>query len=442
MMSRKIEVEPHVNAITMPENLKVGLMIAEHRNQCQSVGCHSQYYGFAFGQSPFHVPLTLQHALADNTDKGHYSSAEGISQLRDAISGFNKRHYGLDVDPSRIIVGPGTKDLIHLIFDIVKGGVIIPSPSWIGYSPQVKLLDKHFHTFYLKPECNYRIQPGDLDEFLSKRTENQHTLVLNNPHNPTGVVYSKQELEKIAQVCRDHNTLIIADEIYAMITYEFEEFTSMGTIYPEGTFVTNGLSKDRSAGGYRLGHCILPEESSKNLIDSFTKVAATVYTNVSTPTQYAAITAYESNEEIEEYFGIIRNIHRMMGQFMSKSFNSIDGINATTPQGAFYFFSDFNDLSDDLKRNGVKTSNELGKSLIAHPNHIATITGDACLLEPDNFGARIAFVDYDGKKAYEKYRQNVPKTKSDEIEFVKDNAPMMVQGIEALGAYVEYMRSH
>jgi aspartate aminotransferase len=96
-MSGKIEVEPHVDAIKMPGNLKVGLMIAQHRKQCQNMGCHSQYYGFAFGQSPFHVPLALQHALADNTDKGHYSSAEGISQLRDAISGFNKRHFGLDV---------------------------------------------------------------------------------------------------------------------------------------------------------------------------------------------------------------------------------------------------------------------------------------------------------------------------------------------------------
>ncbi len=118
--------------------------------------------------------------------------------------------------------------------------------------------------------------------------------MLNNPHNPTGVVYSKQELEKIAQVCWDHNILVIADEIYAMITYEFKKFTSMGAIYPEGTFVTNGLSKDRS----------------------------------------------------------------------------------------------------------------------------------------------------DGKKVYEKYRQSVPKTKSNENEFVKNNAPIMVQGIEALRTYVEYMRSH
>ncbi len=439
-MTNKILVEPHVDAITMPENLRIGLMIAEHRKKCSNISCSFDYHGFAFGQSPFHVPAPLQKALAENVDNGHYSAAEGILELRSAIAGFNNRHFGLDVDPSRIIVGPGTKDLIHIIFDIVQGGVVIPSPSWIGYSPQITLLDKHFHTFHLKPEFGYRIQPDDLDEFISGLEGDQHTLLLNNPHNPTGVVYSKNELKSIAEVCRRHNTLVIADEIYALTTYEIGNFTSMGTIYPEGTFITNGLSKDRSAGGYRLGSVILPDECSEKLIEAFTKVAATVYTNVSTPTQYAAVTAYSPNKEIEEYFRITREIHRIMGTFMSEGFNEVDGVNATTPHGGFYFFADFNELKNDLMRKGVKNSNELGHSLISHPHHIATVTGDACLLEPDDYGARIAFVDYNGKEVFERFRANPPKTMADEVEFVKQNAPRMVMGIAALKDYVESIR--
>jgi aspartate aminotransferase len=279
-----------------------------------------------------------------------------------------------------------------------------------------------------------------LDEFISTLPDKQHILVLNHPNNPTGVVYSRQELEEIANVCRKNNTLVLADEIYAITTYNFEDFTSMGLVYPEGTFVTNGLSKDRSAGGYRMGYCILPENSTEQLKMDFRKVAATVYTNVSTPTQYAAVKAYEPNPEIEEYFRITREIHRMIGQFLSAEFNKIPGIKATTPHGGFYFYVDFNELADGLRKTGVSSSNDLANSLISHPYHFAAVTGDSVMLKPDNFGARIAFVDYNGKMAYENYKQNPPKSPAEEIEFVKQNASIMVKGVNALNDYVNHIK--
>ncbi|MCZ6582158.1 MAG: aminotransferase class I/II-fold pyridoxal phosphate-dependent enzyme [Thaumarchaeota archaeon] len=438
--TREILVESHVDKIVMPENLKVGLMIAEQRKKCADGGCHEEYYALGFGQSPFHVPQPLVDALAKNADQGHYSAAEGIFELRKAIAGFNKRHFGLNVDPNRIVIGPGTKDLLNTLVNIIKGGVIIPSPSWIGYRPQIILTNKHFHTFHLKPESNYRIQPEDLDDFTSKLDEEQHMLVLNNPHNPTGIVYSKKELEKITEVCRSRNILVLADEIYALDTYDMNNFTSMGLVYPEGTFVTNGLSKDRSAGGYRLGSCILPTRSTEKLQKDFKKVAATVYTNVSTPTQYAAIDAYEPNDEIDEYLDITRDIHRIMGHYLSDEWNKVDGIKATRPDGAFYFFADFNELAPDLKKMEVATSNQLGESLLSCPHHLGTVTGDACMLEPDDYGARIAFVDYDGKKTFDNYKQNTPKSSSDELEFVKQNAPMMVKSTDALRGWVSFIK--
>lgn len=440
-MKSDIEVEPYVDSIKMPENVKIGLMISEARKTCQNTGCPLKYYGFAFGQSPFHVPESIVKSLGEYANRGHYSDAEGIPKLREAIADFNKRHFKLDVDPSRIFVGPGTKELINFIFNIIKGGVVIPSPSWIGYYPLINLEGKHFHTFYLKSEFDYKIQPDDLSEFISKLPDDRHILVLNHPHNPTGVVYTKEELEKIAEVCREQNTLVLSDEIYALTTYDLEQFTSMGLVYPEGTFVTNGLSKDRSAGGYRLGYCILPDNSSEKLKEDFKKVAATVYTNVSTPTQYAAINAFEPNSEIEDYFNITREIHRMIGQYLSLEFNKIEGIKATIPNGGFYFYVDFNELSEELKKKGVNTSNDLAKSLISHPYHFAAVTGDSVMLEPDNYGARIAFVDYDGKEAYENYKQNPPNTPVDEIEFVKENAFRMIQGVEALKKYIENIKN-
>jgi aspartate aminotransferase len=438
---KEISLETHVDSIRMPENVKIGLMVSESRKKCLNTSCPMEYYGLAFGQSPFHVPEPLVAGLIDSARFGSYSAAEGITELRQAISDFNLRHFNLKVDPSRIIVGPGTKQLLHMIFDIIEGDVIIPSPSWIGYFPQIKLLNKHFHTYYLKPEFDFKMQPENLADFVSKLHKEQHILVINNPHNPTGALYSKRELEKLASVCRDHNIFVVSDEIYALTTYNFEDFTSMGLVYPEGTFVTNGLSKDRSAGGYRLGSCILPENSSGKLAEAFRKVAATIYTNVSTPIQFGAIRAYEPNEEIEEYIKITRQIHQIMGSYMSGAFNKIDGISASVPKGGFYFFADFNAISDYLVEKGVKDSNALMYSLISHPFHIATISGDTCLLDPNNFGARIAFVDYDGKKAFDNYKTSHPKTLSEEEYFVKHNAPLMVRAIDMLKSYVQFIKS-
>jgi aspartate aminotransferase len=435
-----VVVDPKVDEISMPENLRVGLFVTEQRKRCSKIGCNAEFYGFGFGQSPFHVPPPLERSLGENARMGHYSAAEGIEELREAISGFNKRHFSLDVDPSRIVVGHGTKGLMYALFSIIGGSFIIPSPSWIGYAPQLKLHGKDYHVFFTKPENGYKIDPLSFSDFLSKLPEEQHLLILNNPHNPTGAVYSRKELEKIAEVCRMHSTLVLADEIYALTTYRFENFTSMGRIYPEGSFVTNGLSKDRSAGGYRLGSCILPENCSEKLREDFTKVAATVYTNVSTPTQNAAVTAYEPNEEIEEYFRITREVHRIMGTEMSRAFNEIDGIKATTPEGAFYFLADFNDLLDDLELKGVKTSNDLARSIIDHPYHITTITGDAIMVKPDDFSARIAFVDYDGKEAFDDFRVDPPKTRSEEAVFARDKAPRMFAGRDMLKKFAEYIK--
>ncbi|MBW3011722.1 aminotransferase class I/II-fold pyridoxal phosphate-dependent enzyme, partial [Candidatus Woesearchaeota archaeon] len=243
---------------------------------------------------------------------------------------------------------------------------------------------------------------------------------------PTGQLYKREELEAIAEICRKHNVFIIADEIYVLTTFEFNNFTSMGLIYPEGTFITNGISKDRSAGGYRLGYCILPKDSSEELKDSFRKIAAIVYTNVSTPIQYAGITAYQDHEELKQYYHNIRNIHRIVGTYFSEQLNNIPGLNATMPEGTFYLFLQFKDKSK-LKS---KTSNELENELMN--NKIAAVTGDACLLKKDDFGARMAFVEYNGQEALTNYQNNPPKTKEEEIKFVKNNCPKIIQGIEAL----------
>jgi aspartate aminotransferase len=429
-----ITLEKVAQDLHMPENLAIAAMVNKQRKSCEDQSCPFDYYALAFGQSPFPVPKSLQRALADNVSFGGYAEAGGIERLRQAVASFHRRHFSVQTDSEDIIIAPGTKMLLFMAFAVIQGTVVIPSPSWVGYTPFLKMLGKEYRILPLRAENNYKISPEELSNLLTSLDQSA-TLVLNNPHNPTGNVYNKKELEDIASVCRKHNALILADEIYALTTYQQDSFVSMAAIYPEGTIVTNGLSKDRSAGGYRLGVCLLPQEKSGQLREAFKKMAAVFYTSAPTPIQLAAIAAYEENEEIDEYLEVTRNIHRIMGRTLHNAF-SIDDLTASVPDGAFYFYLDFQQLEARLKKRGISDGNALGRALLEHPYHIAVVTGDALELPPDRFGARIAFVDYDGEKAYQQYLKTPPRSLHEEEDFFRKCAPRMADSVNALRKFI------
>ena len=430
----KFVVDQQVEDIEMPENLKLNTFLQEFHTPCPHSECSFGYYGFAFGQSPFPVPPLVQVALIENANKGAYAPVPGIPELRNAISKYNRHYFGMDVAPERIYVGPGTKELIFNLLEILHGTVILPTPAWLGYLPQIRFLKKNFHM--LPARANKKISPGDLRKLALRLQDRQKILILNNPHNPTGLLYDKYELEEIAYVCREQNITIISDEIYAQTTYNFSKFVSMGKIYPEGTFVTNGLSKSHAAGGYRLGYVIFPQYAT-DLKNQFKKILATEYTAVSTPIQHAAVAGFEISKEIDEYFDVTRKIHHLMGEYTYHALSAIEGVKMTKPDATFYLLADFNAFRDDLRRAKITTSQKLSESLIVHPYHTAIVGGDSLVLERTDFSARIAYVDYDGAKVYQNYLENKPKTSSERIEFVKINAPKIVAGIEMIGRFFE-----
>ena len=422
----KFVVDQQVEDIEMPENLKLNTFLQEFHSDCTHPECGFGFYGFAFGQSPFPVPRLIQEALIKNVNKGEYAAVPGIPELRNAISKYNKHYFGMDVSPERIYVGPGTKELIFNLLEILHGTVILPTPAWLGYLPQIRFLKKNYHM--LPTRANKKIAPNDLRRLALRLQDRQKILILNNPHNPTGLLYNRLELEEIADVCRELNITVISDEIYAQTTYDFSKFVSMGKIYPEGTFVTNGLSKSHAAGGYRLGYVILPQHAT-DLRAQFKKILATEYTAVSTPIQHAAVPGFEISHEMDEYFEITRNIHKIMGEYTYHRLTSIDGIKATKPEATFYLLADFNAYAPELQKAKIRTSQKLSESFIVHPYHTAIVGGDSLVLERTDFSARIAYVDYDGGAVYQKYQENRPKTHSERTEFVTENAPKIVAGL-------------
>ncbi|EPA04393.1 aminotransferase, class I/II [Candidatus Nitrosarchaeum limnium BG20] len=427
-------VDQQVQDIELPENLKLNTFLQEFHSECHHLECSFGFYGFAFGQSPFPVPKLIQNELVKNASKGAYAAVPGIPELRRAISKYNKYYFDIDVDPQRIYVGPGTKELIFNLLEILHGTVILPTPAWLGYLPQIRLLKKNYHM--LPTGANRKISPNSLRKLGLRLQDRQKILILNNPHNPTGLLYDRLELEEIADVCKEQNILIISDEIYAQTTYDFSKFVSMGKIYPEGTFVTNGLSKSHAAGGYRLGYVIFPQNAS-DLQLQFKKILATEYTAVSTPIQHAAVAGFEISDEMNEYFTITRSIHEIMGEYTYNKLAEIEGVKITKPEATFYLLVNFNHYSLELQTAKITTSQKLSEALIVHPYHTAIVGGDSLVLERTDYSARIAYVDYDGAKVYENYKNHKPKTASEREEFAATNAPKIVAGIKMIKRFFE-----
>ncbi len=271
--------ERKIESVEMPENLAVSMMVMKQRMECEMRGCDFNIVHYAFGGSPFPVPDAVQRRLAESTELGEYGPAEGTEPLRREIAGFWQRHFGIEVDPARIVVTPGSKWAIYLALAMLSGPVVLAAPSWVGYLPIAQILGKETIIVPTEASNGYRLSARGLEAAVSGSSAPQKLLILNSPNNPTGAVHSTAELEEIVAVCRKQGIVVISDEIYSLITFDSSAFASIASIYPERTFVMNAVSKHVGAGGYRLGFTILPSDCSEEQLMNFRKVGAATYTN-------------------------------------------------------------------------------------------------------------------------------------------------------------------
>lgn len=190
-----------------------------------------------------------------------------------------------------------------------------------------------------------------------------------------------------------------------------------------------------------MGYVIFPEHAA-DAGKQFKKIIAAEYTSVSTPIQHAAIAGFQISKEIDQYFEVTRRIHEIMGEFTYHSLQQIPGLTSTKPQATFYLLADFNQFTTEFEGSKIPTSQKFSESLIQHPYHTAIVGGDSLVLERTDFSARMAFVDYDGEKAFENYLNNPPKTHSDKIDFVETNAPRIVSGLKMIELYLDHLKKN
>lgn len=352
-------------------------------------------YKLGLGQSPFPVPEQVVSALRLYAPEKDYLPVQGLKELRKAVAEFHRKKDGVDILPENVIIGPGSKELLFLIQMIFDGDVIIPSPSWVSYLPQAKIIGNTIHVLHTKRENKWRLLAEDLDQFCSEHEKPSYLLILNYPGNPDGITYGKENIKEIAEVARKNNIYVLSDEIYGQLHHEGKH-VSIAKYYPEGTIISSGLSKWCGAGGWRLGTFSFPP-NLKWMLEAMNAVASETYTSVCAPIQYAAIQAFNCGAEIENYLWHVRKILALLGKKTAQILRE-GNVQVNDPTGGFYLFLDFTMLKDKLSKRGITNGDELCEKLLEECG-VAILPGVDFNRPADELSARLSYVDFDGAKA-------------------------------------------
>jgi len=327
---------------------------------------------FSAGEPDFDTPNFIKEAAKKAIDNGFtkYTPVKGLPILIEAIINKLKRENDLEFNNNQIIITTGAKQAITLALDALvdKGDeVIIPAPYWVSYPEMVKLsggIPQIIPTF---KEEGYKISYHSLKKAINKRTK---ALILNSPANPTGSIYTKQELEKIAEICIEHTIYIISDEIYEHIIFDGKHISiaSLDDKIKRITIVINGCSKAYAMTGWRIGYAAGEAE----IITGMAKIMSQRTTNTCSISQIAAVTALNGdkiviNQMVEEY--------RKRRDYMVKGLNEI-GISCEIPPATFYLFPDISFLfKKRYDGKQIRTAVKLCMLLLEKEN-IAIVPGE------------------------------------------------------------------
>ncbi|TAO06787.1 MAG: pyridoxal phosphate-dependent aminotransferase [Phormidium sp. SL48-SHIP] len=322
---------------------------------------------FSAGEPDFPTPQHIVEAAKQALDEGktRYGPAAGELRLREAIAHKLQTDNHLDVSPQQIQVTNGGKQAIYnAIIALINPGdeVIIPAPYWVSYPEIVKLAEGVPVMLPTNAESEYKITPQQLQAAISDRTK---LVVLNSPSNPTGVVYSPEEIRALAQVILDHDLLVLSDEIYEKLLYDDAEHLSIGSLPGMGdrTITCSGFAKAYSMTGWRLGYLAAPLE----LIQATSTLQSHSTSNVCTFAQFGAIAALTDPQSppcIEK----MRQAFDQRRQYMYDRLSQLPNTSVVKPKGAFYMYLNIGKL-------GIPSYEFCERLLEEH--HVATVPGIA-----------------------------------------------------------------
>lgn len=300
--------------------------------------------GFGAGEPDFNTPDYIIESAKKALDIGFtkYTPASGMLELKKAICDKFLKDNNLQYEQSQIVISSGAKSsLYHAICAIVDEGdeVVLPSPFWLTYPELIKLAGGNCVYVQTLKENGYKMTAEQFEKTITSKTK---CLILNSPNNPTGAVYSKDEICAIAKVAEEKGIYVISDEIYEKLVYENEEHYSIAQYSPKMkdlTVIINGVSKTYAMTGWRIGYLAAP----KNIASAISSMQSHTTSNACSISQYASVTAL-SDSKGEEFICQMQNVFDERRKLMIEKLSEIDGIVCIEPKGTFYVFVNVSQL--------------------------------------------------------------------------------------------------
>lgn len=323
------------------------------------------------GEPDFVTPKNIQKAAIASIEDGrasYYTPSGGIPELKQAIVSYVEREYQLRYQPKQVIVTDGAKYALYLLFQAILNvgdEVIIPVPYWVSYGEQVKLAEGKPVFVSSTQEQSFKVSVAQLE---AVRTDKTKAIILNSPSNPTGVIYTEEELRQIGEWAVAHNILIIADDIYGRLVYNGHRFTPIATISEairQQTIIINGVSKTYAMTGWRIGFAVGDEK----IIQAMTQLVSQSTSNPVAVSQYAAIEALTGEQSTVED---MRQAFEKRLNHIYPKVAALPGVSLIKPEGAFYLFPN---VKKTLEICGYDNVTNWVEDLLQEA-HVALVTGE------------------------------------------------------------------
>lgn len=366
-----VELANRVKSLTPSSTLAITAKAKELKEQGEDV------IGLGAGEPDFNTPQHIIAAAVESMNEGQtkYTPSAGLPALKKAIIAKLQRDQGLTYAQNEIIVGNGAKHALYTLFQVLLNDgdeVIIPSPYWVSYPEQVKLAGGVPVFLEGSEENQFKITPDQLVHSITNKTK---AIIINSPSNPTGVLYTEEELFALGQVCLKENILIVSDEIYEKLIYGNHKHVSIAELSPElkeQTIIINGVSKSHSMTGWRIGYAA----GNKEIINAMTNLASHSTSNPTTTAQFAAIAAYNGSQETVEE---MRHAFEHRLEIIYDQLVQIPGFSCVKPQGAFYLYPN---VKEAAELTGYRNVDDFVEGLLVEAK-VAVIPGSG-FGTPDN----------------------------------------------------------
>jgi aspartate aminotransferase len=314
---------------------------------------------FGVGEPDFDTPINIKDAAIKAIKNGFtkYCPVAGTMELKEAIINKLYRDNGIEYEPNEIIISNGAKHSLYNLFQSVLNNgdeVIIPSPYWVSYTDIVSLAGGVPIILNTSDKNDFKITPMLLIKAYTDKTK---VLIINSPSNPTGIMYTIDELKEIMEICKQYNIFVVTDDIYEKLVYDGKTFVSIASLFPksevkERVAIINGVSKAYAMTGWRIGYTA----SHHTIIDAMTTLQSQSTSNASSISIKASVEALNGTQE---YLINMRNIFEERRDYIVQRLNKIKGITCKKPEGAFYVFPNITNVIRKTLPDGTVINNDI-----------------------------------------------------------------------------------